>query len=216
MRELEKYVQGCLKKTNKPAAEGGAKKQSKEQLDRKASELKKRLDEVNTTLGGGVPTPAAAKNQPQTSGQTPAANTPAPTAGTTAGGNNPAQNATAATTPKSRRSGGSSKAKKDLAGDLNISSEKGSDSDSSSSSESESSDSSDSSGEEDNATPPARKPGPPSGQQQPISTQQAKITIDYPQKMFILRFLRLMALYRFTSIYQNLLLSLFGYAHYCL
>jgi len=172
LRELEKYVQGCLKKTNKPAAEGGAKKQSKEQLDRKASELKKRLDEVNTTLGGGVPTPTAAKNQPQTSGQTPAANTPAPTAGTTAGGNNPAQNATAATTPKSRRSGGSSKAKKDLAGDLNISSEKGSDSDSSSSSESESSDSSDSSGEEDNATPPARKPGPPSGQQQPISTQQ--------------------------------------------
>ena len=180
MRELEKYVQGCLKKSNKPATDGGAKKQSKEQLDRKASELKKRLDEVNTTLGGGIPTPAAAKNQPQNSGQTNPANTPAPNVPTAGNTNNPAQNANAATTPKSRQSGGgSSKAKKDLmgGGDLNISSEKGSDSDSSSSSDSESSDSSDSSGEEDNATPPARKPGPPSAQQ-PVSTQQAKKTID--------------------------------------
>lgn len=68
LRELEKYVHTCLKKTGKQLgragksfgtdstggnADGNSKssKPSKEQLDEKASELKKRLDEVNSSLG---------------------------------------------------------------------------------------------------------------------------------------------------------------------
>jgi len=75
LRELEKYVHGCLKKTAKVGRKGpdDAKKPSKEELNEKENELKKRLDEVNTTLGGGVaPKPSSRGRKSKESSGAPA------------------------------------------------------------------------------------------------------------------------------------------------
>jgi len=132
LRELEKYVNGCLKKSGKIATgrkEDGTKaKPSKEQLDEKAAELKQRLDEVNTSLGGPPPKPRGRKSK-----ETAAAG----------GGANALPSKSSKKANASGGGGGGS----------------GSDSDSSSSSGSDSSDSSDSS--DDEAAAPAAAAPPP-------------------------------------------------------
>ena len=56
LRELEKYVSTCLKKSaknaRKPLYEDGTKKPTTEQLTDKKEELEKRLNEVQQSLGG--------------------------------------------------------------------------------------------------------------------------------------------------------------------
>jgi len=168
LRELEKYVAGCLKKANKAGAES-AKKPSKEQLDQKTKELKKRLDEVNTSLGGGMPA------------RTPVTPAPPPTI------NNAAASLQQQPPQKSRKN--SSKSKKESS-DI-VTSDRGSDSDTSSSSDS-SSDSSDSSGEEDTPTPatpptPQQKKsvvggGNPLSSSTPLSSRQSVVAPQQQQQ----------------------------------
>jgi len=61
LRELEKYVAGCLKKTAKlglgrKLVDETSKTPAKEQLSDKEKQMKKRLDEIQQSLGGNAPT----------------------------------------------------------------------------------------------------------------------------------------------------------------
>ena len=62
LRELEKYVSTCLKKKGKKLVDETSKTPAKEQLTNKEKELKKRLDEVQQSLGPAKPSRSGRKS----------------------------------------------------------------------------------------------------------------------------------------------------------
>jgi len=71
LRELEKYVASCLKKTTKlglgrKLVDETSKTPAKEQLSAKETQMKKRLDEIQQSLGGSGPTAKPTRTRPST------------------------------------------------------------------------------------------------------------------------------------------------------
>merc|ERR1719192_3214166 len=71
LRELEKYVAGCLKKTAKlglgrKLVDETSKTPAKEQLSAKENQMKKRLDEIQQSLGGSGQTAKPSRTRPST------------------------------------------------------------------------------------------------------------------------------------------------------
>ena len=70
LRELEKYVASCLKKNTKglgrKLVDETSKTPAKEQLSAKENQMKKRLDEIQQSLGGSGPTAKPTRTRPST------------------------------------------------------------------------------------------------------------------------------------------------------